>query len=156
MATHGLILRLLGEGKVHGVRIDHPDGLYDPQQYLQRLQQHYRPGLARRLLETELAIQAAAEQELETLLRAGMAQASSIAAGRRCAGRSTSWWRRSSACDEALRETGRSMAPAATTFSTCSTACLWMRQNAEAFTRFYRDWTQDPRAFAEVVYEANA
>ena len=36
--THpGLILRLLSEGKVHGVRIDHPDGLYDPQQYFQRL-----------------------------------------------------------------------------------------------------------------------
>ena len=40
-ATHDLIFRLLGEGKVHGVRIDHPDGLYDPQQYLQRLQQRY-------------------------------------------------------------------------------------------------------------------
>ena len=29
-ATHALVLRLLGEGKVHGLRIDHPDGLYAP------------------------------------------------------------------------------------------------------------------------------
>ena len=36
--THGLILRLLAEGKVTGLRIDHPDGLYDPAQYLWRLQ----------------------------------------------------------------------------------------------------------------------
>jgi (1->4)-alpha-D-glucan 1-alpha-D-glucosylmutase len=36
--THGLILRLLAEGKVTGLRIDHPDGLYDPAEYLWRLQ----------------------------------------------------------------------------------------------------------------------
>ena len=29
-AAHGLVLRLLAEGKVDGLRIDHPDGLYDP------------------------------------------------------------------------------------------------------------------------------
>ncbi|HEX5270677.1 MAG TPA: malto-oligosyltrehalose synthase, partial [Gemmataceae bacterium] len=40
-ATHALVLRLLCEGKVNGVRIDHPDGLYDPRQYLRRLQAHY-------------------------------------------------------------------------------------------------------------------
>lgn len=38
-ATHGLILRLVAEGKVDGLRIDHPDGLYDPPAYLRRLQQ---------------------------------------------------------------------------------------------------------------------
>jgi (1->4)-alpha-D-glucan 1-alpha-D-glucosylmutase len=36
--THGLILRLLAEGKATGIRIDHPDGLYDPAEYLWRLQ----------------------------------------------------------------------------------------------------------------------
>ena len=33
--THALILRLIGEGKIAGLRIDHPDGLYDPRQYLE-------------------------------------------------------------------------------------------------------------------------
>jgi (1->4)-alpha-D-glucan 1-alpha-D-glucosylmutase len=37
--AHGLILRLLAEGKVNGLRIDHPDGLNDPAEYLKRLQQ---------------------------------------------------------------------------------------------------------------------
>lgn len=37
-ATHRLVLRLVREGKVDGLRIDHPDGLYHPRAYLRRLQ----------------------------------------------------------------------------------------------------------------------
>ena len=37
-ATHGLIGQLLADGLVAGLRIDHPDGLYDPAEYLRRLQ----------------------------------------------------------------------------------------------------------------------
>jgi (1->4)-alpha-D-glucan 1-alpha-D-glucosylmutase len=36
--THRLVLDLIRQGKVDGLRIDHPDGLYDPAQYLARLQ----------------------------------------------------------------------------------------------------------------------
>jgi (1->4)-alpha-D-glucan 1-alpha-D-glucosylmutase len=42
-ATHSLILKLVREGKVTGLRIDHIDGLYDPLAYLQRLQNHIIP-----------------------------------------------------------------------------------------------------------------
>lgn len=35
--THRLILDLVKEGKVHGLRVDHPDGLRDPAGYVQRL-----------------------------------------------------------------------------------------------------------------------
>lgn len=35
--THGLVFRLLREGKFQGLRIDHLDGLYDPLTYLERL-----------------------------------------------------------------------------------------------------------------------
>jgi (1->4)-alpha-D-glucan 1-alpha-D-glucosylmutase len=38
-ATHRLVLQLIAEGKVDGLRIDHPDGLYDPAQYFERLKQ---------------------------------------------------------------------------------------------------------------------
>jgi len=37
-ASHALILRLIAEGKIAGLRIDHPDGLFDPEAYFQRLQ----------------------------------------------------------------------------------------------------------------------
>jgi (1->4)-alpha-D-glucan 1-alpha-D-glucosylmutase len=40
-ATHRFTLKLLAEGKIAGLRIDHPDGLYDPAEYLHRLQQAY-------------------------------------------------------------------------------------------------------------------
>jgi (1->4)-alpha-D-glucan 1-alpha-D-glucosylmutase len=36
--THRLILRLIAEGKVTGVRLDHPDGLFHPPSYFLRLQ----------------------------------------------------------------------------------------------------------------------
>ena len=37
-AIHHLVARLLAEGRLHGLRLDHIDGLRDPHQYLQRLQ----------------------------------------------------------------------------------------------------------------------
>jgi (1->4)-alpha-D-glucan 1-alpha-D-glucosylmutase len=38
-ATHRLVRQLLGSGQVNGLRIDHPDGLSDPQKYCCDLQQ---------------------------------------------------------------------------------------------------------------------
>ena len=37
-ATHRLVLSLVADGKVDGFRVDHPDGLFDPAQYFERLQ----------------------------------------------------------------------------------------------------------------------
>ena len=38
LATHRLILTLVAEGQIDGLRIDHPDGLYNPAEYFERLQ----------------------------------------------------------------------------------------------------------------------
>lgn len=35
--THALLVQLVAEGKLDGLRIDHPDGLADPREYLRRL-----------------------------------------------------------------------------------------------------------------------
>lgn len=49
-ATHRFILDLIAEGKIDGLRIDHPDGLYDPAGYYGRLQDAVRKsGLERPL-----------------------------------------------------------------------------------------------------------
>jgi (1->4)-alpha-D-glucan 1-alpha-D-glucosylmutase len=37
-ATHRLLLELIARGAVTGVRIDHPDGLYLPKEYCEKLQ----------------------------------------------------------------------------------------------------------------------
>jgi (1->4)-alpha-D-glucan 1-alpha-D-glucosylmutase len=39
-ATHDKVLQLVGDGLVDGLRIDHPDGLANPREYLDRLHEH--------------------------------------------------------------------------------------------------------------------
>ncbi|HYE18546.1 MAG TPA: malto-oligosyltrehalose synthase, partial [Tepidisphaeraceae bacterium] len=52
-ATHALPLRLLAQGHLTGLRIDHPDGLHDPAQYFRRLQTHYVLACAKHLVDTD-------------------------------------------------------------------------------------------------------
>ncbi len=46
--THRLVMELIGKGQVTGLRVDHPDGLYDPSGYFRELQKNcflqLRPG----------------------------------------------------------------------------------------------------------------
>ncbi|MEV8115247.1 alpha-amylase family glycosyl hydrolase [Streptomyces xiamenensis] len=42
-ATHATVLRLVAEGVIGGLRVDHPDGLADPEGYLRRLRQRAGP-----------------------------------------------------------------------------------------------------------------
>lgn len=46
--AHALVFRLVGEGVVTGLRVDHPDGLYAPAEYFRRLQRGCFLELARR------------------------------------------------------------------------------------------------------------
>jgi (1->4)-alpha-D-glucan 1-alpha-D-glucosylmutase len=46
-ATHTLVLEYLCQSKLNGVRIDHVDGLFDPHQYLEWLQESYILALAK-------------------------------------------------------------------------------------------------------------
>jgi (1->4)-alpha-D-glucan 1-alpha-D-glucosylmutase len=48
-AVHRRILDWLADGIADGLRIDHPDGLFDPRTYLDRLQVHYVVAVAKRL-----------------------------------------------------------------------------------------------------------
>ncbi|HLH53465.1 MAG TPA: malto-oligosyltrehalose synthase [Verrucomicrobiae bacterium] len=40
-ATHRLVLRLARQGKITGLRVDHPDGLWDPKKYFVALQESF-------------------------------------------------------------------------------------------------------------------
>ena len=44
-ATHKLILDLVTQGKLDGLRVDHPDGLYDPARYFEQLRDRLRQEL---------------------------------------------------------------------------------------------------------------
>jgi (1->4)-alpha-D-glucan 1-alpha-D-glucosylmutase len=54
-SIHRLVFEWIDEGRVHGLRIDHVDGLFDPRQYLERLQQRYRQGWLEREPDAEPA-----------------------------------------------------------------------------------------------------
>lgn len=59
LATHALVAQWLREGIVHGLRLDHPDGLFDPDAYFVRLQQ-----LAREATGSEAPLYVVAEKIL--------------------------------------------------------------------------------------------
>jgi (1->4)-alpha-D-glucan 1-alpha-D-glucosylmutase len=44
-AAHGFIFKCAREGKLSGVRVDHPDGLWNPKQYFERLRRHLRAAI---------------------------------------------------------------------------------------------------------------
>jgi (1->4)-alpha-D-glucan 1-alpha-D-glucosylmutase len=61
--THRLILQLLNDGQVQGLRIDHPDGLYDPPEYLRRLQKARFLQVCRQVFDEEFAGHGASAEE---------------------------------------------------------------------------------------------
>ncbi len=148
-ATHGLILRLLGEGKVTGLRIDHPDGLFDPQQYLERLQQHYVLETARSIFERELGTNGRTWNELQNPLLQAIATAGpgSILTKplyviiEKILGKG-----------EPLREGWPIHGTTGYTFLNRLTGLLVDADNAGAFTRIYQRFTGAALSFGELVY----
>ncbi|HEY6007531.1 MAG TPA: malto-oligosyltrehalose synthase, partial [Geobacteraceae bacterium] len=66
--AHSLIFRLIREGKVTGVRLDHVDGLFDPSSYLYRLQKGC-------FIQIGLAAAGGGDAEAEALLAKGYDEA---------------------------------------------------------------------------------
>ncbi|MCA1724657.1 MAG: malto-oligosyltrehalose synthase, partial [Thermomicrobia bacterium] len=69
-ATHDLVFRLLAEGKATSLRIDHPDGLWDPPHYFRQLQEQYLVACVRARMPEHDAEEAG---ELEEAVRAWFA-----------------------------------------------------------------------------------
>ena len=147
-ASHGLILRLLREEKIHGVRIDHPDGLYDPQGYLHKLQQEYVRAVAGALIDA--GAQAGGSQNVEALLTDGsnghfaekLTQPLYIAVEKILG------------VDEALRQDWPVYGTSGYDFLNVLNGLFVSSENRRAFARLYREWTNDPRSFADVVYDS--
>jgi (1->4)-alpha-D-glucan 1-alpha-D-glucosylmutase len=66
--SHQVVLELLAEGKASGVRVDHPDGLWDPRAYLEQLQRSYLSARVRHELHGSDAGEVATAEELERAL----------------------------------------------------------------------------------------
>ena len=123
-AVHATWLRWAAAAIADGLRIDHPDGLFDPKQYLDRLQEAYRTILAsggRKPSESPLYV------VVEKIL----------GDGERVAGR-----------------LGRATGQPATSSSTRSTGCSWTRRPKRPITAFYRQFTGCEDPWPEIVYQS--
>ena len=162
-ATHALLLRLIASGVVTGLRIDHPDGLWDPAGYFRDCRGGLVCGRATALRQTARRRERSpAEPETEAGAHR-LGRHRSRAGRRRGAGRrmmvsrwpsvspSTWWWRRSWSRASRCRTTGRWTARSATSLP-ASDRPLRRPANQRAFDDLYARFTRQGRRrpFAEL------
>jgi (1->4)-alpha-D-glucan 1-alpha-D-glucosylmutase len=143
-ATHKLILSLLAENKFAGLRVDHPDGLYDPQEYFERLQSHYLLGVARQVATDSRRVGdfdwKAVEPELLRRIEQNPKQHLYVL-GEKILARG-----------EPLVKTWPIDGTTGYDFLNMTNGLFVDSHTEERFTRIYTDWTGDNRCFGEVAY----
>jgi (1->4)-alpha-D-glucan 1-alpha-D-glucosylmutase len=144
-ATHELVFRLLREGKINGLRIDHPDGLYDPKQYLERLQHAYILQCAQTLTASQ-----GSWSDLEPLLLKAVTEVTT---------RDSVWWRplyvvveKILAKGEALPEDWPIYGTTGYGFLNAMNGLFVEADHAQNLTRTYQHWTKAYRVFHHLVY----
>jgi (1->4)-alpha-D-glucan 1-alpha-D-glucosylmutase len=152
-ATHQLIFRLLWEGKVTGLRIDHPDGLFDPREYLERLQLQFVLSWARKHYATRSEFQHTAWDELAGPLEAVLRE-------RLRAPQQGSPGQPLFVVVEKILTGSEGLPADWPTYGTTGYEFLNQVNGlfvdprlAGAFIRLYREWTADDTRLAEVVYQ---
>ncbi|MDP9172867.1 MAG: malto-oligosyltrehalose synthase [Planctomycetota bacterium] len=151
-ATHGFILGLLAQGKISGLRIDHPDGLYDPQTYFHRLQTHYIVAVAREVAKTLPGLGDANWDELKPLLLDRLEREIPFAGP--CAQR----WplyvlgEKILALDEPLSKAWATNGTSGYEFLNMTNGLFVDASSGDAFSALYHEWIKDNTSFDEIVY----
>ncbi len=152
-ATHALILRLLCTGQVTGVRIDHPDGLYDPREYLQRLQAHYALCAARSVFDADAEFAGQGWEEFEQPLLETLRQSA--------AGSPDSPFRRPLYVvvekilgrSEPIPEDWPAYGTTGYEFLNLLNGLFVPAENAGPFSRIYERWRGSNGSFSDIVYQ---
>jgi (1->4)-alpha-D-glucan 1-alpha-D-glucosylmutase len=150
--THALLLKLLRERKVDGLRIDHVDGLYDPKQYLERLQVRYVLEWAKMVLEAAPERDGVEWKDLEGPLQ------EAVRASRRQL--DSPFLRplyvvveKILGATEPLPEEWPIYGTSGYSFMNVVNGLFVDGASAQAFTRLYQDWIRDDVPFAEIAYQ---
>ena len=145
-ATHALLLRLIREGKVTGVRVDHVDGLYDPSSYLRRLQK----GCFVQLCLAEGALEGAEAEEAGAEFAKGYDEAATADPG----------YKPFYVIGEKILLKGEQLPQEWPVFGTTGYDFLNAlngifidTENAKAFDRIYAGFIKEAVVFPEAVYE---
>jgi (1->4)-alpha-D-glucan 1-alpha-D-glucosylmutase len=152
-ATHMLVQRLLAEGHLDGLRIDHVDGLYDPQRYLQRLQQHYVLGVAKNIFASDPTYRSLEWQEIAQPLLNEIAEAVRE-------GQQGPLWRalyivveKILQVDESLPEDWSIHGTTGYDFLNRINGLFVKETNGTSLTKVYQDWIKNDIPFAELAYQ---
>jgi (1->4)-alpha-D-glucan 1-alpha-D-glucosylmutase len=152
-ATHELVLRLLREGKIDGLRIDHPDGLFDPKQYLERVQAYYALACARAVFDARAEYRTADWAELERPLLERFTAAVRAGADGPLARPLYLVVEKILGAAEPLPENWPVYGTTGYEFLNLLNGLFVDAANEKAFTRLYQDWIDDHTSFAEIVYQ---
>jgi (1->4)-alpha-D-glucan 1-alpha-D-glucosylmutase len=159
-ATHRLLLEMIQQGDVSGLRIDHPDGLYNPKEYLERLQTEYVIGRARQLYGTLPEYEAEKWIEIERELRQAWAEqmaAEEAPSSPPGIDKPRAWpllvvVEKILGADEALPASWPIYGTSGYDFLNLANGLFVAAENAELFTSIYRDYIHDDTTLAEIIY----
>lgn len=146
-AAHALIFRLLANGDIDGLRIDHPDELYDPAQYFRRLQEGHLLACARAVFDADEQLRERDWNELEGPLR------QRIADEVRLESQTYVVVEKVLAAEERLPENWLVHGTNGYDFLNAVNGLFVDTGAAQSFSRLYHDWIQDSTRFAEIVYQ---
>lgn len=127
-ATHRFIFGLFESGKLAGLRIDHPDGLFDPAGYFRRLQDRYAAVAGH--AEPAAAAAPDARRPLYVVVEKILA------------------------LDESLPDAWPVHGTTGYDFLNRVNGLFVNADASAALTRFYHDWTGDPTSFDELAYRS--
>jgi (1->4)-alpha-D-glucan 1-alpha-D-glucosylmutase len=146
-----LILRLLAEGTLDGLRIDHPDGLYDPAQYFQRLQEHYLLACAHKVFLDEQGGQGVEWKDVQGPLREALCRAGPDVRSGPHGPPLYTVVEKILAAGESLPESFAVHGTSGYDFLNQINGLFVDGENTQSFNRLYQSWIQDEARYAEVV-----
>ena len=152
-AAHSRIMRLLEDGTATGLRIDHPDGLYDPAEYLARLQKEYLFVLARRFIETHAEYKDLQADDVLKQVR------QRIDAWMMARTDGAAHWplyvvvEKILGAGEYLPDNWAAAGTTGYEFLNAVNGLFVHVENADKLTRIYEEWTDDRTPFAELAYQ---
>ncbi len=151
-AAHALILRWVAEGSADGLRIDHPDGLFDPEQYFRRLQRYHALARARLTFDRDPSLHEVEWSEVDAHLRELLAAREQDAAKSVAPPPLYVLVEKILGTQERLPESWPVHGTSGYEFMNQVNGLFVDGSNAEAFRRLYQDWIDDETRFPEVVY----
>jgi (1->4)-alpha-D-glucan 1-alpha-D-glucosylmutase len=148
-SSHELVMQLLGRGAIDGLRIDHPDGLFDPREYLERLQHQFLLSRARRVYDSEKRDGDPGWKDLEPELKEQIKKR----LGAEPAGPLYTLVEKILAGNEDFPDDWKSHGTSGYDFLNVANGLFVDPTGEEGLTRFYHQWIDDPAKFSEIAYQ---